>query len=56
MGKLNYTTAQVNEAVRKGVSRGYCIVANETDNPDLLVFNSTEATNGTYKLLPLTLV
>jgi hypothetical protein len=55
MGKLDYSTAQVNESVRKGVARCVAVATNETDNADVVVFSSGEATAGTYKLVPLNL-
>lgn len=53
MGKLSYSTAQVDEAVRKGVNRCVAIVANDTENPDTVSFSAGEV--GTYKLVPLSL-
>jgi len=53
MGKLSYTTVEVNEAVRKSLYGGVAIVANDTDNPDVLSFTSGEV--GVKKLVPLSL-
>lgn len=54
MGKISYTTAEVNEAVRKSIDRCVAIVANETDTADQVTFSAGEV--DVYKLVPLTLV
>lgn len=54
MGKLNYSTTEVNESVRKSIDRAYFIATNPTDNADTLTFIAGEVE--VFKLLPASLV
>ncbi len=53
MGKLSYTTAQIDSALEKVIDRNYAIASNPSDTPDNVTIASGEV--GAYKQVPVTL-